>query len=97
VITYHEMNPGNLDYKVIGDSQEIIDGGKLDALVSLVLHVWQWMVQFGFAAWLSYCPLRSAVLFVAWVDFFMVGKVQLVLVSLWSAIVCLAWLCYGQA
>jgi hypothetical protein len=49
VITYHEMNPGNLDYKVIGDSQEIIDGGKLDALVSLVLHVWQWTFQFGLA------------------------------------------------
>ncbi len=44
MIPYHEMNPGNLDNKVIGDSQEIIDGGKLDALVSLVLHVWQWTV-----------------------------------------------------
>jgi hypothetical protein len=97
VITYHEMNPGNLDYKIIGDSQEIIDGGKLDALVSLVLHVWQWTVQFGFAAWLSYCPLRLAVLFVAWVDFVMVGKVWLVLVFLWLAIVCLAWLCYSRA
>jgi hypothetical protein len=84
VITYHEMNPGNLDYKVIGDSQEIIDGGKLDALVSLVLHVWQWTVQFGFAAWLSYCPLRLAVLFVAWVDFVMVSKVGL------------PWFPYGQ-
>jgi len=80
----------------------VVDGGKLDALVSLVLHVWQWTVQFGFAAWLSYCPLRWPVLFVAWVDFVMVGNGRLGLSLLWLArlgfvIVDLACLWLGMA
>jgi hypothetical protein len=48
----------------------------------LTLYGWQWTDKLGFAAWLRYCRLGLALLFVAWFGFVMVGNGQLGLASM---------------